>query len=155
MKGFSRFVSHSVEANAGTIRYPIRREMIFLITSSALLVNWPARAGIFEGTTEDDYQNDTSSLANLAKEVSTLEKNSEGKEERVGYLKTAINKWVAKYRRESRFSGRASYSSMYSAVNALSGHFNSFGPTSPVPKKRLDRVLQEIDQSLLLLSRGR
>ena len=28
----------------------------------------------------------------------------------------------------------------YSAVNALAGHFSSFGLTAPVPKKRLERI---------------
>ena len=28
----------------------------------------------------------------------------------------------------------------YSALNALAGHFNSFGPTAPVPKKRMERI---------------
>ncbi len=31
-------------------------------------------------------------------------------------------------------------SNTYSAVNALAGHFNSYGLTAPVPKKRLDRI---------------
>lgn len=28
----------------------------------------------------------------------------------------------------------------YAAVNALAGHYNSFGPTAPLPKKRLERL---------------
>lgn len=28
----------------------------------------------------------------------------------------------------------------YSILNALAGHFNSFGPTTPIPKKRLERI---------------
>jgi hypothetical protein len=28
----------------------------------------------------------------------------------------------------------------YSILNALAGHFNSFGPTAPLPKKRLERI---------------
>ena len=35
-------------------------------------------------------------------------------------------------------------STTYSAVNALAGHFNSFGLTAPVPKKRLDRIQKVI-----------
>lgn len=31
-------------------------------------------------------------------------------------------------------------SNTYSALNALAGHFNSFGATAPIPKKRLDRL---------------
>lgn len=28
----------------------------------------------------------------------------------------------------------------YSALNALAGHYNSFGATAPIPKKRLERL---------------
>ena len=31
-------------------------------------------------------------------------------------------------------------SNTYTALNALAGHYNNFGPGAPVPKKRLDRV---------------
>lgn len=31
-------------------------------------------------------------------------------------------------------------SNTYSALNALAGHYNSFGATAPIPKKRLDRL---------------
>lgn len=30
----------------------------------------------------------------------------------------------------------------YSVLNALAGHYNSFGATAPIPKKRLERVLK-------------
>jgi hypothetical protein len=33
-----------------------------------------------------------------------------------------------------------SCSNTYSALNALAGHYNSFGATAPIPKKRLDRL---------------
>lgn len=29
-----------------------------------------------------------------------------------------------------------------SAVNAMAGHLNSFGPTAPLPKKRLERMVK-------------
>lgn len=41
-------------------------------------------------------------------------------------------------------------STTYSAVNALAGHFNSFGLTAPVPKKRLDRI-QKVKYALWAL----
>lgn len=31
-------------------------------------------------------------------------------------------------------------SNTYSVLNALAGHYNSFGATAPIPKKRLDRI---------------
>merc|ERR1712224_506551 len=112
-------------------------------------------ANFLGGITEEEYQNETYTLANLAKEVSTMPKDVSGKEQKVDNLKTAINRWVAKYRREPKFGGRPSYNNMYSAVNALSGHFNTFGFSAPVPKKRFERVLYELDQTSVFLSRGR
>lgn len=53
-----------------------------------------------------------------------------------------INDWVARYRRDTSLSGRPSYGNTYSAVNAVAGHLNSFGPTAPIPKKRLERLLK-------------
>lgn len=43
---------------------------------------------------------------------------------------------------DTSFSGRPSYGNTYSAVNAMAGHLNSFGPTAPVPKKRLERMVK-------------
>ena len=31
---------------------------------------------------------------------------------------------------------------VYSAVNALAGHYNNFGTSAPVPKKRLERLVK-------------
>lgn len=35
---------------------------------------------------------------------------------------------------------RAVCRNTYSALNALAGHYNSFGATAPIPKKRLERL---------------
>merc|ERR1712100_735831 len=133
-----------------------RREICsgVVCTHQIILLNKISKASFLGGISEEEYQSETYSLANLAKEVSTMPKDVLGKEQKVDSLKTEINRWVAKYRREPKFGGRPSYNNMYSAVNALSGHFNTFGLSAPVPKKRLDRVLYELDQTVLFLSRG-
>ena len=43
----------------------------------------------------------------------------------------------------------------YTALNALAGHFNSFGTTAPLPKKRLERIQKELDDATKMLGRGR
>merc|ERR1712093_262112 len=133
-----------------------RRKMLSsaIITLDVLHMLSPisAKAGLFGGITEEEYRKETSDLVQLAKEASTLQKDAPKKEEKIYALRMAINGWVARYRREPSFGGRPSYSNMYSAVNALSGHFNSFGPSAPVPKKRLERVLSELEQTSLFLS---
>jgi photosystem II Psb27 protein len=54
-------------------------------------------------------------------------------------LKKDMNDWTAKYR-NSGLAGRPSFSNLYSVVNALAGHWNSFGADAPVPKKRIGRI---------------
>jgi len=39
---------------------------------------------------------------------------------------------------------------MYSVLNAISGHYNSFGPEAPIPRKLLDRITKELDAERLL-----
>merc|ERR1712039_440183 len=134
-----------------------RREIISMLTlQSYLFFNKnTVNAGILEGISEKEYSDDTSELIKLAKEISGNEKKNDDRQTKVTELKTSINKWVAKYRREPKFAGRPSYSNMYSAVNALSGHFNNFGSETSIPKKRLERILQELDQSSQFLGKGR
>merc|ERR1711976_51418 len=134
----------------------IRRKLLSSLAFRSIFVTQiSTRAGFFDGISEEEYQSETLNLISLAKEVSALDKSADGKTEKVTTLKSAINSWVSKYRREPKFAGRPSYSNMYTAANALSGHFNNFGPTTAIPKKRLDRVVQELDQSNLFLSKGR
>lgn len=71
-----------------------------------------------------------------------LERNAPGREETMESVRKEINDWVARYRRDTSFSGRPSYGNTYSAVNAVAGHLNSFGPTAPIPKKRLERLVK-------------
>lgn len=58
----------------------------------------------------------------------------------------------ASCRSDATFSGRPSYGNVYAAVNAMAGHLNSFGPTAPVPKKRLERMIKvgRVDEPLWL-----
>ena len=87
--------------------------------------------------------------------VLALDKDDAGRDDAVKSLRKDINAWVADYRRDAKFSGRPSYGNTYSVLNALAGHFNSFGTKAPFPKKRLERVEKEIADAQLFLTRGR
>lgn len=70
-------------------------------------------------------------------------------------MRKVTNDWVAKYRRNGSFTGRASYGNTYSALNAVAGHYNNFGTKYQMPAKRAERALKELDDAELLLERGR
>ncbi len=84
-----------------------------------------------------------------------LTKESEDRETVVAASKDEANKWVAKYRREGKFTGRPSYGNTYSVINAVLGHYNNFGSDTLFPKKRLERATKEVEDAGRALTRGR
>ncbi|KAG2445024.1 hypothetical protein HYH02_008892 [Chlamydomonas schloesseri] len=151
----------SVVASAAPQGNASRRELLGLsaVAASLLLSSRPAHAifGFADDNTAlfDTYNADTSAILDKVKVTLALDKDDPAKEDSVKGLRKDINNWVAKYRREPKVSGKPSFGNTYSALNALAGHFNSFGATAPIPKKRLERLQKEIDDATLLLTRNR
>ncbi|KAF8072575.1 poc1a [Scenedesmus sp. PABB004] len=121
-----------------------RREAVAAAVFAGVLAQVaPAQAflGFGEGKArEEAYVSETTAILGKVNTVLALDKDDPTKEESVKALRKDINAWVARYRRDASFSGKPSYGNTYSALNALAGHYNSFGATAPIPKKRLDRL---------------
>lgn len=151
--------SVKVSATTKNVEQISRRETITAVTAmGALFMSSPAHAflGIGdEDTTQKKYEETTGNILAMVKVAIDLPKNDPTKEEVVLALRKEINTWVATYRREPKVSGRPSYGNTYAALNALAGHYNSFGLTAPIPKKRMERLQKELTDATLLLSRGR
>lgn len=123
-------------------------------------VLWPARsppaqAGLFGPPPEETYQKDTKYIIDLVEGNLAMDKDDPGRADSVQSVKKATNDWVAKYRRDDRFTGRPSYSQVYTALNAVAGHYNSFGVKYPLPEKRLDRVTKELKFARKALDAGK
>eukprot|EP00249_Psilotum_nudum_P009843 c22185_g1_i1 orf=25-585(-) len=129
-----------------------RRQVAIGITGLVLLSQPPlsARADI-----EEDYTAETMRVISQIRSTLVLDKNDPAKGEAVKALRQSSNEWVAKYRREKRFAGKPSYSNMYSVLNAVSGHYISYGDGYPIPPKRKNLILEEVDIAERALSRGR
>jgi len=111
---------------------------------------------LFGGSGRDEkYTNTTQGIIEEVRTTLALARDDDSKGPAVEQLRKDTNQWVASYRRDQSYSGRISYSNMYSALNAIAGHYNSFGTSYPIPKKRLDRILQECDVAEKALARGR
>ncbi|CAI5983325.1 unnamed protein product [Closterium sp. NIES-64] len=104
---------------------------------------------------EEDYVKATTNVIERVRYTLGLARDDPARSEAVSELRELSNTWVARYRREKSVAGRPSFSNMYSVLNAISGHYISFGPTYPIPKKRLDRIVEEVDISERALARGR
>ncbi|KAL2493828.1 Photosystem II repair protein PSB27-H1 [Forsythia ovata] len=140
--------------NATTTLSTRRRDFLSLVAGFVspvlLLPVTPAWAA-----SEEEYVKETVDVINKVRTTITMDKNDPTIDSAVANLRETSNYWVAKYRREKALLGRASFRDIYSALNAVSGHYISFGPTAPIPAKRKQRILEEMDTAEKSLSRGR
>merc|ERR1712205_35671 len=125
-----------------------RREValagVAAISASVLPVG-QANAGLFGGKSREEiYADQSNALINEILTTITLAKDDESRPEAIKHLKGSSNDWVAKYRRDNSVSGRPSYGYIYSAVNAVQGHYTNFGTKAPIPKKRAERIVKEL-----------
>lgn len=104
---------------------------------------------------DEEYVKETEEVINKVKKTITMDRNDPNVADAVAELRDTSNSWVAKYRREKALLARASFRDMYSALNAVSGHYISFGPTAPIPAKRRARILEEVEVAEKALQRGR
>ncbi|KAB2052794.1 hypothetical protein E1A91_A12G148400v1 [Gossypium mustelinum] len=138
---------------------PLRRQFLCLAAAAAAATT---TAGLALGgvqsafaASDEEYVKETAEVINKVRSTINMDKNDPNIASAVAELREASNSWVAKYRREKALLGRASFRDMYSALNAISGHYISFGPTAPIPAKRKARILEEMDTAEKALSRGR
>lgn len=101
------------------------------------------------------YEDDTTAVIAQVRKVLDFPMGAEGREQSIEKTRALTNEWVARYRRSDDYSGKPSYGLTYSALNAVSGHFNNFGSKYPFPAKRKDRVLEELSTAEIQISRGR
>lgn len=135
-----------------------RREAgLAAIAAVAAFANVAPAKALFgsEKKAEEEYQQKTASMINNILTAVALERDAPNREELLQAVRAESNAWVARYRRDTSFNGRPSYGNTYAAVNAITGHINSFGYTQPLPKKRSERIVKELDDAQKLLARGR
>lgn len=101
------------------------------------------------------YTEQTSKIIASLNAALELELDNPGREAALKALRQDSISWVSRYRRDSSVSGRPSFSNLYSAINALDGHLNSFGFASKIPAKRLERIQREVADADRQLQRGR
>ncbi|KAF8007927.1 hypothetical protein BT93_K1814 [Corymbia citriodora subsp. variegata] len=143
-------------AALSSLPQPRRREFLSIasvgILSAGLIspVVAPALAA-----SDEEYVKETEEVISKVRNTISMDKNDPNVADAVAVLRETSNSWVAKYRREKALLGRASFRDMYSAINAVSGHYISFGPTVPIPAKRRARILEEVETAEKALLRGR
>ena len=70
-------------------------------------------------------------------------------------MKKEMVDFVSYYRRFPKVAGKPSFSTLYTSINALAGHYTSYGYKYPLPEKRRKRLYQEYAEIEKSLKRGR
>ncbi len=68
-------------------------------------------------------------------------------------IRSQINEYIARYRRETKSGTLRSFTTMQTALNALAGYYTSYG-TRPIPDKLKSRLKVELNQAKLAVERG-
>jgi len=70
-------------------------------------------------------------------------------------MKKEMVDFVSYYRRFPKVAGKPSFSTLYTSINVLAGHYTSYGFKYPLPEKRRKRLYQEYAEIQKSLKRGR
>jgi len=128
--------------------------------AAAVLGAAPAFAGIFGGgdspyALKKDYVIDAKTMLENMKIATDLQRGAPDMENIVKSTRSEMNDFVAFYRRQPKVAGMPSFSTMYTAINTLSGHYASYGNKYPVPTKRKERLTQQYKEIERALARGK
>ena len=70
-------------------------------------------------------------------------------------MKKEMIDFVSYYRRFPKVAGKPSFSTLYTSINVVAGHYTSYGFKYPLPEKRRKRLYQEYSEIDRSLRRGR
>ena len=93
-----------------------------------------------------DFAKDTISVSSILKETITLPKEDKGlskEEEEAVFL---ISDYISRYRNRSQVNTSTTFTTMQTALNALSGHYKTFA-NRPVPENLKERLNKELSKA--------
>ncbi|KAJ8906855.1 hypothetical protein NDN08_003339 [Rhodosorus marinus] len=139
-----------------------RRDVLSLGALAALVPSFAlAEDGIAAATkaaptkVSGNYADDAKNVLDNMINVCTFKKGTPGMSDVVSDVRKEMNDFVARYRRNNNVNGSASFNTLYTAINTLSGHYASYGNNYPVPEKRKKRLTQQFAEIDKALKRGR
>ena len=102
-----------------------------------------------------DYPTDARAMLKNMIIATDMARGTPNMEKIVVATRSEMSDFVAFYRRQPKVAGMPSFSTMYTAINTLSGHYASYGNKYPVPEKRRTRLNQQYKEIERALARGK
>lgn len=141
---------------AATAASPMPRRAFLAMAAATVAVGLTRSAeAASKSAMTGDYKVDAAQVLTDMRAACDLTRGTPGMSEVVGKTRQEMNDFVALYRRNDKVSGSNSFSTLYTAINTLSGHYASYGSSYPVPEKRKKRLTQQFSDIDRALNRGR
>ena len=102
-----------------------------------------------------NYEQDAAKVRSHMVIATGLGKGAENMENFGKNMKKEMVDFVSYYRRFPKVAGKPSFSTLYTSINVLAGHYTSYGFKYPLPEKRRKRLYQEYAEIEKSLKRGR
>ena len=99
-----------------------------------------------------DFVKDTISVSSTLKETITLPKEDKGLSEAEKEAVFLISDYISRYRNRSQVNSSTTFTTMQTALNALSGHYKTFA-SRPVPEKLKERLNKELTKAEEMVGR--
>ena len=93
-----------------------------------------------------DFAKDTISVSTTLKETISLPKGEKGLSEEEKEAVFLISDYISRYRNRSQVNTSTTFTTMQTALNALSGHYKTFA-NRPVPENLKDRLNKELSKA--------
>ena len=93
-----------------------------------------------------DFVKDTISVSSSLKKTITLPKEEKGLSEEEKEAVFLISDYISRYRNRSQVNTSTTFTTMQTALNALSGHYKTFA-NRPVPEKLRERLNKELSKA--------
>ena len=93
-----------------------------------------------------DFAKDTVAVSTTLKETITLPKEGKGLSEEEKEAVFLISDYISRYRNRSQVNTSTTFTTMQTALNALSGHYKTFA-SRPVPENLKERLNKELSKA--------
>lgn len=147
---FFKTIGTGAVAAAGIATSPFAALAEVVVPTQVTEFDFPSNWGL-----SYKYEEDAAKVRDHMVVATGLGKGATRMEDYGKNMKKEMIDFVSYYRRFPKVAGKPSFSTLYTSINVLAGHYTSYGFKYPLPEKRRKRLYQEYAEIEKSLKRGR
>eukprot|EP00550_Attheya_septentrionalis_P002363 CAMPEP_0198280212 /NCGR_PEP_ID=MMETSP1449-20131203/335_1 /TAXON_ID=420275 /ORGANISM="Attheya septentrionalis, Strain CCMP2084" /LENGTH=182 /DNA_ID=CAMNT_0043975501 /DNA_START=92 /DNA_END=640 /DNA_ORIENTATION=- len=149
-RDFIKAAGTAAVATVGSVAFPLVSSAEVEVPAQVTAYDFPTDWGL-----TFKYEDDAAKVRVHMVTATGLGKGAEKMEDFGKNMKKEMVDFVSYYRRFPKVAGKPSFSTLYTSINVLAGHYTSYGYKYPLPEKRRKRLYQEYAEIDKSLKRGR